>query len=55
MPFIGDGELAVSQCVPQLDRSVAGPGDDLSIVGGEGNREDVVGMPNKPTGRHTRR
>lgn len=53
MPFIRDGELAVSQCVPQLDCSIARARDDLSIIGRERNGEDVVAMANKSTGRNT--
>jgi hypothetical protein len=42
--LVGDGELAVTERVPELDSPVAGAGDDLAVVGGEGNRENVVGV-----------
>ena len=34
--LVGDGELAVTEGVPELDGAVAGTGDDLAVVGGEG-------------------
>ena len=37
-----NGELALSQSVPQLDGLVARAGDNLTIVSGEGNGEDIV-------------
>lgn len=42
--LLGDGELAVTEGVPQLDGSVAGTRDDLTVVGREGDGEDVVGV-----------
>jgi hypothetical protein len=45
--LLGDGELAVTESVPELDCSIAGSGDDLSVVGGEGNGENIVGVANK--------
>ena len=51
MTLVGDGELAVAQRVPQLDGAIAGAGDDLSVVGGEGDGEDVVGVADEPAGR----
>ena len=54
MTFVGDGELAVAQRVPQLDGAIAGAGDDLSVVGGEGDGEDVVGVADEPAGRYAR-
>jgi hypothetical protein len=47
MSLLGDGELAVSESVPQLDGPIAGARDDLSVVGREGNGEDVVGVSNE--------
>ena len=44
MALVGDGVLAVSESVPQLDRPVARAGNDLSVVGGEGDGENVVGV-----------
>lgn len=48
--FVGDGVLAVTKSVPQLDGSVARAGDDLSVVGGERDGENVVGVADKTTG-----
>lgn len=47
MTLIGDRKFAVTKSVPELDRPVPGPGDDLTVVGGEGNREDITGVANK--------
>jgi hypothetical protein len=45
--LLGDGELAVSEGVPELDGSVSGARNDLSIIGGEGNGENVIGVANE--------
>lgn len=37
MALVGDGELAVTKGVPELDRSVARSGNNLAVVGGEGD------------------
>ena len=42
--LLGDGELAVTEGVPELDGAVTGTGDNLSVVGGERDREDIVGV-----------
>ncbi len=47
MALVGDGVLAVTKGVPQLDGSVAGTRDNLSVVGREGDREDIVGVADK--------
>lgn len=39
--LLGDGVLAVTQSVPQLDGLVTGTRDDLAVVGGERDRQDV--------------
>merc|ERR550514_974888 len=36
--------LALGESVPELDGLVAGSRDDLSVVLGEGNSEDITGM-----------
>jgi hypothetical protein len=51
--LLGDGELAVTEGVPQLDGSVAGAGNDLSVVGGEGDGENIVGVSDKSAGGGT--
>lgn len=53
MSLLGDSELAVTQSVPQLDCSIAGAGNDLSVVGGEGNRENIIGVSNESAGGGT--
>lgn len=50
MALLGDGELAVAERVPELDSLVPGARDDLSVVGGEGDAEDVVGVTDEATG-----
>ena len=50
MALVGDGELAVTEGVPQLDGAVARAGDDLAVVGGEGDGQDVVGVADEAAG-----
>lgn len=50
MALLGDGELAVTKSVPQLDAPVARAGNDLAVVGGEGNGQDIVGVSDEPAG-----
>jgi hypothetical protein len=45
-----DVELALSKGVPELDGSVSGSGDDLSVVGREGDGEDVGGVADESSG-----
>ena len=53
MALVGDGVLAVTEGVPELDGSVARAGDDLPVVGGEGDGENVVGVADKASGGDT--
>ena len=46
----GDGVLALAEGVPELDALVAGAGDDLAVVHGEGDREDVLGVADEAAG-----
>jgi hypothetical protein len=55
MSFLGNSELAVTKSVPQLDCSVAGSRDNLSIIGGEGDGENIVGVSNETTSSGTGR
>jgi hypothetical protein len=48
--LVGDGVLAVTEGVPQLDGAVTGSGDDLTVVGGERDGENVVGVADKGAG-----
>ncbi len=49
MALIGDCEFAISQSVPELDRPVARAGNDLTVISGERDGEDIVGMADKAT------
>ena len=44
VPLLLDGVLALGERVPQLDGLVPGAGDDLTVVGREGHRHDVLGV-----------
>jgi hypothetical protein len=48
--FLGKGEFAFSKSVPQLDRLVTGRRNDLTVIWGEANRENIIGVSNKTTG-----
>lgn len=50
MALLGDGELAVTEGVPELDGAIAGTGDDLTVVGGEADGENVVGVADETAG-----
>lgn len=53
--LVGDGELAVAERVPELDRSVTRSRHDLAVVGGERDGEDIVGVANESSGGDTSR
>lgn len=48
--LLGDGELAITESVPELDGAVAGTGDDLSVVGRKGDGENIIGVSNEASG-----
>lgn len=48
--LVGDGVLAVTKGVPELDGAVTGTGDDLTVVGGEADGQDVVVVANETAG-----
>ena len=50
MAVVNDVELALAEGVPELDAAVTRGGDDLTVVGGEGDREDVAGVANELAG-----
>ena len=52
MTLVGNGKFAVAQCVPQLDRTVPRARDDLTVIGGEGDGKDIVGVTDEAAGRH---
>lgn len=45
--LLGDGVLAVAEGVPEFDGAVAGAGNDLTVVGREGDGENIVSMANE--------
>lgn len=47
MTIFGDGVLELTQGVPQVDGLVARSRHDLTVVGGKGNREDILGVSNE--------
>lgn len=49
MALIRDGVLAVAEGVPELDGPVTRARDDLAVVGGEGDGENVVGVADEAT------
>ena len=51
--LFGDSELAVTKSVPELDGAVARSRNDLSVVGGEGDGENIIGVSNKSAGGGT--
>lgn len=51
MALVGDGVLAVTERVPQLDCPVARARNNLSVVGREGDRHDVVVVTDESAGR----
>jgi len=53
VPLVNDGELAVTKRVPESDSLVTGTRDNLPVIGGEGDREDVASVSNKSSGGDT--
>jgi hypothetical protein len=51
--LLSDGELAVAESVPELDGSIARSRDNLSVIGREGDGENIVRVPNKSSGCST--
>lgn len=51
--LLGDGVLAVTESVPELDGSIARTGDDLAVVGREADGEDVVGVADESSSGST--
>jgi hypothetical protein len=45
----GNGILALTKSVPELDGAIAGTRDDLTVVNGEGNGEDILGVAQETT------
>lgn len=53
MALVSDGVLAVTQGVPELDGTVTRTRNDLTVVGGERDGEDVVVVADEGTGGST--
>lgn len=53
MALLSDGILAVTEGVPELDSAVTGAGNDLAVVGGERDGQDVVGVTDEAAGGDT--
>merc|ERR1719199_2042825 len=51
--LLDDGVLALGEGVPQLDGLIAGTGDDLTVVSGEGDGVDVLGVALEETDGRT--
>lgn len=51
--LVGDGVLAVTQGVPELNGTVTRTGDNLAVVGGERDGEDVVVVADESAGGGT--
>lgn len=49
--LVGDGVLAVTEGVPQLDGAVTRTGHDLAVVGREGDGQNVVVVSNEAASR----
>jgi len=45
-----DSVFALGKGVPELDGLISGSGHDLSVISGECNRHDVLGVVLEPTG-----
>jgi len=45
--LIFDGVLALSKSIPKLDGSVSRSRNDLSVISGESNAQNVLGVSNK--------
>ena len=52
MPLVLNGVLALSEGVPQLDGLIARTGDNLTVVSGESDRQDILGVANELTVAH---
>lgn len=55
MSLVGDGVLAVSQGVPQLDGPITRARNDLPVVCGKGYGENIVGVSDESAGGDTGR
>jgi len=42
MSLLSDRELALTEGVPEIDRTISRTRDNLSVIGGEGYRQDIL-------------
>ena len=54
MSFFGNGVLAVTKRVPKLNCLISTAADDLSVIGTERDRQDIVCVPDETTGCFSR-
>ncbi len=50
MTIVGDVELALAEGVPELDGAVTRTRDDLTVVGGEADGENIGGVADEAAG-----
>jgi hypothetical protein len=53
MSLFCDGELAITESVPQLDCSIPRSRNNLSVIGGKGNGENIVGVSDESSSGST--
>ncbi len=51
--ILSDGELALTEGVPQVNGAITRAGDDLSVVGRESDGENVLGVTNESSSGQT--
>ena len=51
MTLFGDCIFAVAEGIPKLNCSIARARDDLTVVSGEGDGEDIVGVTDETASR----
>lgn len=49
--ILGDDELALAQSVPQVDCLISRTRHDLTVIGGESDRQDILGVTIEVAGR----
>jgi len=50
MTLFSDGELAVSQCVPEFNGLISASTDNLSVISGERDGKNIIGMTYEAAG-----
>ena len=49
MSFLRDGEFTITKSVPEFDSLISTPTDDLSVVGTERHRENIICVTDEAT------